>query len=77
MFYHKLLNNIYEPFEKINNSTICVEEEENNEICNGLLCGTKNDICRIDEYGVSSCCNGYECVRPEGEFHHKICRIFK
>ena len=39
----------------------------------GLLCGTSNDICRINEMGISSCCDGFFCVRKEGNFHHKIC----
>jgi hypothetical protein len=40
---------------------------------NGLLCGTDNDICRINEYGVSSCCDNYRCVRPAGNFQYKVC----
>ena len=40
----------------------------------GTLCGTENDVCRINQYGTNSCCNGYNCVRPEGNFQYKICR---
>ncbi len=40
----------------------------------GTLCGTQNNICTIDQYGTNSCCNGYNCVRPEGNFEYKICR---
>ena len=40
----------------------------------GTLCGTKNNVCRIDEYGTNSCCNGYNCVRPKGNFQYKVCR---
>lgn len=50
--------NIYEYFEKQSN---------------GLLCGNKNDICRIDASGNSSCCNNLYCVLPEGKFKNKIC----
>ena len=53
-----ILNKSYEKFEKMNN---------------GLLCGTDNDICRINEYGISSCCDKYRCVRPEGIYQYKIC----
>lgn len=40
----------------------------------GTLCGTQNNICTIDQYGTNSCCKGYMCVRPEGNFQYKICR---
>jgi hypothetical protein len=53
-----ILNKSYEKFEKMKN---------------GLLCGTNNDICRINEYGISSCCDKYRCVRPEGIYKYKIC----
>lgn len=53
-----ILNKSYENFEKMNN---------------GLLCGTDNNICRIDEYGISSCCDNYRCVRPDGNYQYKIC----
>ena len=45
-----------------------------NKLPEGTLCGTQNDVCSIDEYGTNSCCNGYNCVRPEGNFQYKICR---
>jgi len=53
-----ILNKSYEKFEKMNN---------------GLLCGTDNNICRINEYGISSCCDNYRCVRPDGNYQYKIC----
>jgi hypothetical protein len=57
IFY--ILNiNIYEYFEKQSN---------------GLLCGNKNDICRVDQSGNSSCCSNLYCVLPEGKFKNKIC----
>jgi hypothetical protein len=40
----------------------------------GLLCGEKNDVCRIDEEGDSSCCTGYTCTRNKGNFHNKVCK---
>ena len=39
----------------------------------GLLCGNKKDICRVDQYGKSSCCGNLKCRRPYGRFHDKIC----
>jgi hypothetical protein len=53
-----ILKNSYENFEKMKD---------------GLLCGTDNDICRINEYNVSSCCKNYKCVRPKGIYQYKIC----
>ena len=53
-----ILKNSYEKFEKMKD---------------GLLCGTDNDICRINEYNVSSCCGNYKCVRPKGIFQYKVC----
>ena len=53
-----ILNKSYEKFEKMNN---------------GLLCGTNNNICRINEYGISSCCDNYRCIRPDGNYQYKIC----
>lgn len=53
-----VLNKSYEKFEKMKD---------------GLLCGTENDICRINEYGVSSCCDNYRCVRPDGIYQYKVC----
>ena len=40
---------------------------------NGLICGTNNNICRINEYGISSCCDNYRCIRPDGNYQYKIC----
>lgn len=45
-----------------------------NKLPEGTLCGTQNDVCSIDQYGTNSCCNGYMCVRTEGNFQYKICR---
>jgi hypothetical protein len=44
------------------------ELEEDN-----LLCGTDRDVCKINEFGLSSCCDGFVCVRKEGNFEYKIC----
>jgi len=40
----------------------------------GTLCGTQNNVCRINQYGTNSCCKGYNCVRPQGNFQYKVCR---
>jgi hypothetical protein len=40
---------------------------------NGLLCGTRNDVCNINQKGVSNCCNGYTCIRQNGIFENKVC----
>ena len=53
-----ILKKSYEKFEKMED---------------GLLCGKENDICRINEYGESSCCKNYRCIRPDGNFQYKIC----
>ena len=52
-------NSFYELFETIDEK--------------GLLCGTEYDICRIDQYGKNSCCDGYSCIRPNGNFEDKVC----
>ena len=39
-----------------------------------LICGEKNDSCKIDEEGDSTCCSGYTCTRNEGNFHNKVCK---
>ena len=39
----------------------------------GLLCGDKKDICRINQYGKSSCCGDLKCRLPYGKFQDKIC----
>ena len=62
IFY--LLN--YSLKKKINN-------EYFEKLPDGLLCGTKNNVCNIDENGVNSCCEGYVCERPEGNFQYKVC----
>ena len=56
----KVENNMVEFFEKI-------PGEE------GLLCGTNDNVCRVDENNVNSCCPGYYCVLPEGNYQYKIC----
>lgn len=53
-----LLKKNIEPFEK----------EES-----GLVCGTLNDKCTIDSCGKSSCCDGYNCTLPNGNYQYKIC----
>ena len=40
---------------------------------NGLLCGTKNDECMVDQDGYSNCCTGYTCYRIKNNFHNKVC----
>ena len=52
-------NSFYESFEIINEK--------------GLLCGTEYDVCRINQLGKSSCCDGYSCIRPNGDFEDKVC----
>lgn len=37
------------------------------------VCGTKNDICRINENGISSCCKNYSCILKHGNYQYKIC----
>jgi hypothetical protein len=44
-----------------------------NTTTSGLLCGTNNDVCRVNQYGISSCCSGYTCMRKEGNFQYKVC----
>jgi len=44
-----------------------------NTTSSGLLCGTNNDVCRVNQNGISSCCNGYTCIRKEGNFQYKVC----
>lgn len=44
-----------------------------NTTSSGLLCGTDNNVCRINQYGTSSCCDGYTCMRKEGNFQFKVC----
>ena len=38
-----------------------------------LVCGTENDVCTVDQCGETSCCNGYKCVLPDGDYQYKIC----
>jgi hypothetical protein len=38
-----------------------------------FVCGTENDVCRVDQCGNTSCCNGYKCVLPDGDYQYKIC----
>lgn len=49
----------YEYFDKLNN---------------GLLCGTENNICTENEFGKNSCCKGYNCIRPNGNYLNKYCK---
>ena len=38
------------------------------------VCGTKGNKCVVySSTGINSCCNGYKCVLPNGNFHDKIC----
>ena len=38
-----------------------------------LVCGTENDVCTVDQCGDTSCCDGYKCVLPDGNYQYKIC----
>jgi hypothetical protein len=60
--FNKYFFNYYENFERNDN---------------GLLCGTENDICRIDEYGVSSCCDNFKCIRHKSNYQYKVCKNTK
>ena len=53
-----ILNNNYECFNKLSN---------------GLLCGTKGNECMVQNYGKNSCCDGYDCIRPNGDYHNRVC----
>lgn len=37
------------------------------------VCGKQNDICSINSKGVSSCCDNYKCILPDGDYQYKIC----
>lgn len=37
------------------------------------VCGDHYDVCRVDEEGYDSCCDGYTCLRPNGNFGYKKC----
>ena len=37
------------------------------------VCGKQNDVCSINSKGVSSCCNNYKCILPDGDYQYKIC----
>lgn len=40
----------------------------------GLVCGKQNDICSVhNSTGQNSCCDGYNCILPKGDFQYKIC----
>lgn len=82
-----LLNNIGNSIYNIVNNILPVEEEYNSnqniieeECCiksppklHALVCGDHYDICRVDEEGNDSCCDGYTCLRPNGNFGEKKC----
>ena len=39
-----------------------------------LVCGKQNDICKVENStGKNSCCDGYSCILPKGDFQYKIC----
>ena len=50
---------------------------KNNNISNNEyfteVCGKQNDVCSINSKGVSSCCNNYKCILPDGDYQYKIC----
>ena len=38
------------------------------------VCGTKGNKCVVyASTGINSCCEGYKCILPNGNFHDKIC----
>jgi hypothetical protein len=37
------------------------------------VCTKHYDVCRVDEEGNDSCCDGYTCTRPMGNFGVKKC----
>ena len=39
----------------------------------GRICGEFNDTCRLNQYNVSSCCQGYYCGRKLGKFRSRVC----
>ena len=56
------------------------EQEEQDNCCKpssaktrDLVCGDHYDTCRVDEEGNDSCCDGYTCLRPNGNFGYKKC----
>jgi hypothetical protein len=64
---------IYIFFFIINNFLSKKNYENFKRMENGLLCGTQNNICRLNENNISSCCDGYRCIRPNGNYQYKIC----
>lgn len=62
IFINNLFKKKYEHFEKI-------PDEDR-------VCGTLGNECIIDNSdGKNSCCDGYKCLRPNGNFHNKICML--
>ena len=51
-------------------NTCCIKEPKP---LHPTVCGKHYDICRVDEEGNDSCCNGYSCLRPMGNFGVKKC----
>jgi hypothetical protein len=37
------------------------------------VCGKQNDVCATNSKGVSSCCDNYKCILPDGDYQYKIC----
>jgi hypothetical protein len=48
------------------------ENYKNSCTDNNKTCGTDKDNCRITR-GLSTCCEGYSCMLPKGEYKNKIC----
>jgi len=74
-----ILDNLVLPEEnKFIIPRIIAEQEE--ECCkppspklHDLVCGDHYDKCRVDQEGNDNCCDGYTCLRPNGNFGYKKC----
>jgi hypothetical protein len=54
----------------ISSSNTCCKEPKP---LHKTVCGKHYDTCRVDEEGNDSCCKGYSCLRPMGNFGVKKC----
>jgi hypothetical protein len=64
IFFSFFIINLY---LKKNNENFVNEES-------GLVCGQQNDVCSIHaSTGKNSCCDGYSCILPNGDYQYKIC----
>ena len=44
-----------------------------NKNADGSICSTDREICYMNQNGISNCCTGFTCIRPNGQFENKIC----